>query len=305
MADCRKPLARNCNETGQLIYVRCGQCTTCILRKKAIWTGRCYIEQLHHSESGLFITLTYSEAAYAQRGYHDVRSYLDRLRKIAPVRYYVVPDVGDRFQRFHWHMLIFNWDYSDKEALHAAQDKWWCGIADVRENAPERIGYTVGYITKKLGGISAGRPRMSNGIGKSFFLDQGKQLANLSHREFSYPRQVRIGKKRFPIDATCRKWLRKGFEDEGGVVPAHVDEKQYAGELEQFEHDLQQKRLGGEDGHQSDLIYHIQKAGIYGTAHRQKFINVTEDANPKPKTKRKPSAPPKRYIDDYPDEVSF
>lgn len=220
---CRHPLLIKCKLDGTSRYqVRCNQCVNCILRRKAVWTGRNHLEWLAWGQTGSFVTLTYDEEHIRNHSYRDVQLYLKRLRTLQKVRFYAAPDTGDQFGRFHWHLLLYSSE-NNPRTLHAAKMEWGCGSAHVAPILPERIGYTCGYVAKKLGKTFDGRQNCSLGLGMSYFLARGRKLATEGRTLQVYPRMFKIGKSRFPLDATCRRALKKGYQDAGGVVGPKLD----------------------------------------------------------------------------------
>lgn len=234
---------------------------------------------------GSFVTLTYSDDHYENHGYHDIQAFHNRLRYLHKVRFYCAPDVGDQFGRFHWHVLYFGIDGNCSKAQDDIKRSWRLGYADVRPLVPERIGYACGYVTKKLAGLDAGRPNMSQGLGKAFFLHQGQALASTRDVLYRYPYMFKIGKRPFPIDATCRKWLIDSYLENGGALDASAYAPKHADWLDLDQQELEQERLGGAIGEDLTKRYMQEKAGIYGETQLSR-VKATIDGSLSEVTKR-------------------
>lgn len=132
----------------------CGKCPKCLARRASSWSFR-LMQQDKHSDSSLFITLTYdtkhvpiTEAGYMSLRKRDVQLFFKRLRKLqngnqrSPIKYYVCGEYGGRTERPHYHALIFN---SQVEKISPAWD-----LGNVHYGTVEgaSVGYTLKYMQK-------------------------------------------------------------------------------------------------------------------------------------------------------------
>lgn len=152
------------------VEVPCGQCIGCRLERSRQWAIRCVHEaQLHEANS--FITLTYNNQNLPKNNslrLKDFQDFMKRLRKkYGKVRYFHCGEYGEKFQRPHYHVILFGLDFKDKK-LHSnslgnklyvseSLDKLWqnkghCLIGDVTF---ESAAYVARYITKKITGEAA------------------------------------------------------------------------------------------------------------------------------------------------------
>lgn len=157
------------------VMVPCGQCTQCRLEKARQWAVRiCHEAQLY--EDNCFITLTYNTDSLPRDGVRkrDLQLFFKRLRRrIEPlkIRYYGVGEYGDNFSRPHYHAIIFNYDFPDKELWEYSKGKfgttcplyrspllediWQKGYSRVGECSFESAGYVARYVMKKINGYVA------------------------------------------------------------------------------------------------------------------------------------------------------
>lgn len=147
------------------IQVKCGQCIGCRLDYAKSWAIRSVHEaQLH--EDNCFITLTYNDKNLPSDGslikwhYQD---FLKRLRKhLHPkkIRYTLCGEYGEKYDRPHYHAIIFNHDFTDKELykekdgtklyLSPTLDKiWGKGMTTVGDVTLDSASYVARYILKK------------------------------------------------------------------------------------------------------------------------------------------------------------
>ena len=213
---------------------------------------------MDHGETGEFLTLTYDNDHLQNRSYRDVQLFLKKLRYLQKLRFFVAPDLGRRTKRFHWHMLLYHQN-PDTTALHnAIQKSWVSGISDTRPILRERIGYTCGYVTQKITQVFTDRPHMSQSLGTAYYVAKGRQLATEGRPLNNYPNLLKIGKSRYPIDATCKRYLKKGFEDAGGVIGSMLDTPGSITEIDRVEKHLRYQSFGGNRG---ELIHNRHHHG--------------------------------------------
>lgn len=102
------------------VEVPCGQCIGCRLERSRQWAMRCMHEASLY-DSNVFLTLTYDD-------YHlpsdlslkvdDFQRFMKRLRKARDgqrIRFFHCGEYGAIHRRPHYHALIFNCDFPDKE----------------------------------------------------------------------------------------------------------------------------------------------------------------------------------------------
>ena len=168
------------------VTIKCGRCIGCRLDRSSEWAVRCHHESSLY-ENNCFLTLTYSDENLPSPPSVSIRSiqlFMKRLRKktgrykttdsqgnvLDPgIRFFACGEYGDRTNRPHYHILLFNYDFPDKEKhkwVNSASPYWlytsdllesvWpyghCTIGSVSFNS---AAYTARYVMKKVTGPMA------------------------------------------------------------------------------------------------------------------------------------------------------
>lgn len=108
----------------------CGSCIGCRLDYSRDWAIRCVHEASMHEEN-CFITLTYNDCNLPADGSLDkeeLNCFIKALRLLVidfgifgcserRVRYYGCGEYGEKLGRPHYHLLLFGFDFPDKEVL--------------------------------------------------------------------------------------------------------------------------------------------------------------------------------------------
>lgn len=153
--------------TDMPIDVPCGQCIECRIERSRQWAMRCVHESTLWPEN-CFITLTYDDEHLPfDIGLHidHVQRFLKRLRKLLSpktVRFFSCGEYGELNGRPHYHMLLFNHDFKDKqewkkspsgEMIYTSlslENIWQKGFCTIGNLTFESAAYVARYITKKL-----------------------------------------------------------------------------------------------------------------------------------------------------------
>lgn len=100
----------------------CGKCAECLSRRMSGWAFRLQ-KEMEHCDTALFVTLTYNteNIPIAENGKftlkkRDIQLFFKRLRRICSrnlerrqtIKYYIVGEYGDQFNRPHYHAILFN-----------------------------------------------------------------------------------------------------------------------------------------------------------------------------------------------------
>lgn len=170
--------------------VPCSQCSGCRLEYSRQWAIRCMHEASLY-EDNAFITLTYNDKFLPDFGslnYTHWTNFMKRLRfKFASgifvnvgdsrieyvsdrIRFYMGPEYGEKSGRPHYHALLFNCDFPDKELFNIRNGHrlytsnildslWTCptsgesyGFASVGNVTFESAAYVARYMMKKVKG---------------------------------------------------------------------------------------------------------------------------------------------------------
>lgn len=210
---CTKPINAYQSSSGKVFFqparglsfiqLPCGQCIACRLARSREWAVRCTHEaQLY--DDNCFLTLTYNDANLPADGSlrrDDLTKFFKRLRKRYPhsIRYFACGEYGEKFQRPHYHAILFNHDFQDKKLFKTGKfplyvseslmELWPFGHSIVAGFSFESAAYTARYCVKKVTGKNAdqhyaGRsPEFSAmsrrpGIGYDFFIKYYDDIVN-------------------------------------------------------------------------------------------------------------------------------
>ena len=231
------------DKKGNLQKVPCGKCGHCLMNRRSSWTLRCFNE-LKTCDKSYFITITYDDDHLPLNDVgipilkkSDFQLFMKRLRKfIYPikVKYYGVGEYGGKFERPHYHFILFNFG-SDKRFLEECLDKTWNkGIYYVGDVSQASIHYVTGYFSKTSPISVSERPfsLMSQGIGldyvrttQSFYLRN--KLVSFAYLDGSRVPLPRYYKDKLFDDVTKRyrqRYFNKlNYEKE--LVEYHMDYK--------------------------------------------------------------------------------
>lgn len=215
---CRKPF-----QIGTA-HVGCGQCLSCRVNRRRVWTWRCMLESMCH-DGNCFVTLTYSDDCLPAGGTlvpRDLKLWLKRFRKKldCKVRFFAVGEYGEESFRPHYHLSVFG---VGPEVAPIVADTWKFGFSSCYEFTAETAQYVCGYVLKKLTQqtpILEGRhpefARMSNrpGIGAPAMAFVGEQLFTPEGVEEvvktgDVPMQLKMGKRSMPLGRYLRRKLRE------------------------------------------------------------------------------------------------
>ena len=148
------------------ISVPCGRCVECRLEKRRQWAIRCMHEASMYDENS-FVTLTYDDAhlppfgSLDQKEPDDLQVFMKALRhKYARrrIRFFACGEYGE-YGRPHYHLLLFNHDFSDKKRWSVRGDYtvfrsevleklWRKGQSEIGEVTFESASYVAKYCMK-------------------------------------------------------------------------------------------------------------------------------------------------------------
>lgn len=150
------------------LQIPCNQCIGCRLRRSADWATR-IIHEASLWDRNSFITLTYDDENIPWDGSLNkthFQKFMKRLRfanSHKTIRFFHVGEYGDKLQRPHYHALLFNHDWDDKE-LWASRDGihtyrsdslaklWPYGFSTTGDLTWETAAYCSRYCVKKITG---------------------------------------------------------------------------------------------------------------------------------------------------------
>lgn len=159
-----------------MLKVACGRCVGCRLERSRQWAIRCMHEASLY-ERNCFLTLTYDDANLPDGGTlvrRDLQLFLKRMRKHVfsrtgrRFRFFGCGEYGDRTNRPHYHLLVFDFDFSDKKFWRrtpsghqlfrskALEGIWTAGASEIGSVTFDSAGYVARYCVKKIVGDRAG-----------------------------------------------------------------------------------------------------------------------------------------------------
>lgn len=155
---------------GERVDIPCGQCKGCRLERARQWAVRC-VHEASMYEDNCFITLTYDDAHLPKNGslcLRDFQLFMKRLRKRfgSGIKFYHCGEYGNEFSRPHYHALLFNHDFPDKEKFRFKNGNWiytsnelsklWDkGFSTVAQVSFDSAQYVAKYSMKKVTGKKA------------------------------------------------------------------------------------------------------------------------------------------------------
>jgi len=152
---------------GDAIDLACGQCIGCRIGRSKMWAVRCMHEASLY-ENNCFLTLTYSDEHLpidSSLDYSHYQGFMKRLRKRyqgIKIRFYMCGEYGDLNYRPHYHAIIFNHDFHDKELFFSSksghkvyrsqqlEELWKFGQSSIGNVTEQSAGYVARYVVKKI-----------------------------------------------------------------------------------------------------------------------------------------------------------
>lgn len=148
--------------------VPCGQCLQCRISKRREWSVR-ILQERGYYEKSLFLTLTYSDenlpynegALLPTLRKRDLQLFIKRLRKILGserrIRYFACGEYGEETQRPHYHLIIFNLGFDDRELIKNCWPYADWSVPAINQKSfglaeSDSIRYVAQYIDKKYNG---------------------------------------------------------------------------------------------------------------------------------------------------------
>lgn len=222
-----------------LIKVPCGKCPACLKQKRNEWVFR-LSEMMRVSTTAYFITLTYDDdhlyyysevdginptlrKEHVKQFMHNLVNkgnkrwqehlkkqglpYSERKANRVHIKYFLVGEYGDQFDRPHYHLIVFDYP-ADREIITQDCQSLWkkcTNIVDVRYCTGALINYITKYMLKdddidyeKLMVLPPFR-LMSKGLGKTFvssatvrrFVPEQKYIDKVGTAYYSIPKYLR------------------------------------------------------------------------------------------------------------------
>ena len=149
----------------------CGQCIGCRIDRSRQWAARCVHEAQLHTDN-CFLTLTYADEHLPKHNSVSVKElqlfmrYLRRAIYPTKVRFFACGEYGDQFNRPHYHIALFGYDFPDKELFTKRRANnlyisetlnkiWGKGHCSIGELNYQSAAYIARYVVKKINGDRA------------------------------------------------------------------------------------------------------------------------------------------------------
>lgn len=177
-----KSPARAINPLASPIMIPCGKCVGCRLKKSSEWAMRCQLEASCY-EQNCFLTLTFApdripdefktadgkltlSKEWAKAFFNKRFREAIRYKFNKEIRYFLCGEYGEKFERPHFHVIIFGFDFEDKKYFkgrgynriytsEALQSLWPFGHSSVGNVSFESCAYVARYVMKKITGDMA------------------------------------------------------------------------------------------------------------------------------------------------------
>ena len=133
------------------LEIRCTKCIGCRLDHSDQWRNRISHESMMHPSS-YFVTLTYNPEHLPMGGNlikSDVQKFVRSLRRRGQdIRYFAAGEYGDKYQRPHYHLIVFNLELSDLKKL-PIPTKWTLYSSEWLSQSWDKGFVSVGYVTEQ------------------------------------------------------------------------------------------------------------------------------------------------------------
>lgn len=147
----------------RLLMLPCGHCFGCSQSYAREWSSRIMLEAKKYADN-CFITLTFDDDHVPERlEKAPFQKFMKRLRKYFPqkIRFFACGECGEKSERPHYHAVLFNVDFDDKEFLKRSKsgliiyrskllEKLWpYGISSIGDVTDASAQYVAKYSMKR------------------------------------------------------------------------------------------------------------------------------------------------------------
>lgn len=247
----------------------CGNCFPCKMNKRRTWAHRIMLEAASYDQNSL-VTLTYDENEMPRledgRGtlvYEDAQLFLKRLRvnverhkqeyisKLGKFRFFCVGEYGGRYERPHFHMVLFNFrpcanyvrghrvgpDSVCCPQCMMLYSTWKKGMITNETFGLAGAEYVSQYAVKKMTReddirLKGRRPEFARmslkpGLGHDFMWEVASTLLQYPEKleeMVDVPASLRMHGKKWPIGRYLRRKLREFVGREPDTPPEVMEE---------------------------------------------------------------------------------
>lgn len=173
---------------GEKLFLPCGKCIGCKLSYAKGWAIRCMHEASLYDQNS-FVTLTFDNEHLPKDGNLDVRTFQDFIRRLRKtgrknVRYFHAGEYGGNFGRPHYHAILFNVGFEDKELKFTTdagsnmyvskelQSLWPYGLHSIGDVTYASAAYVARYCVKKATEIFKTEIIRDEDTGKRYWINK-------------------------------------------------------------------------------------------------------------------------------------
>lgn len=139
----------------KVFEVPCNRCIGCRIARSREWSIR-LMHEFEYWDKSIFVTLTYSPDNVPPDGglcKRDLTLFFKRLRKrVVPIVYFACGEYGERFDRPHYHAIIFGIGIQDQKLIEEA---WDYGFVKCGTVTYDSCRYVSDYVFKAYNGDKA------------------------------------------------------------------------------------------------------------------------------------------------------
>lgn len=207
----------------QRLELPCGKCTFCRLEYSRQWAVRAQHEASLY-DNNCFITLTYNKQHLPKHRALDLDAptkFMRRLRKeFGPdIRSFGCAEYGDKHGRPHYHLAIFNHDFTDKDVFkikgafklyrsRALEELWPYGYSSVGGLSFQSAAYIARYVTKKMSLSSQSTPEAKQAYYKKYL-----SYSDIHTRAIKNLRPTERGVSISRMPGIGKAWFEKHWRD--------------------------------------------------------------------------------------------
>ncbi|AXH75600.1 MAG: replication initiator protein [Microviridae sp.] len=285
---CISPLSvrKQNGKSADRITVPCGRCLYCLQKRQSSWAIRLR-EELKHSRTAHFITITYDEKSI-RWGFkdsslylttdqatrhddfksmtprlekHEIQAFLKRLRYYLPqtdIKYYLISEYGLQTFRPHYHAIFFNIPYDISTTLGLKKmtrmlDKvWGKGHIDIGEVTDASIGYVTKYLIN-----STDYPEicdtpfafMSKKIGKKYLTPQMAKFLKTDVRNYyTTDEGIKTALPRYYKDKVFNVVEKQAIQNKAEEQFLQMTDEEYLSKLDRYKQKIYRKKLLNKKG---------------------------------------------------------
>lgn len=199
----------------------CGQCRFCRMEHSRQFAMRAVLESSLYPNN-CFLTLTYAPEHLPAFGFLDyeapvlfmkrLRRWMDHHHPFQVIRSYGCAEYGEDFNRPHYHLCIFNFDFPDKvffkttdsgEKIFTSEilsGLWKFGHSSIGDLTFESAAYVARYVCKKISTSRLTPPHLREHYLHHIDEASGEMFYRPPERSVCVPKRVGLGRSWFDLN---------------------------------------------------------------------------------------------------------